>query len=289
MIDDSLSDPKGFTDYLRKLGKQTATIDSYCHDTKDFFAYLADHNLKLIDTDDQTVRYYQEHLKAKHELPNSIRRKFIGIRQYYRYLVKQQRILTSPMEHLPIPQRHDFLMKSPDLSTFEAYLSPAPPSGLKPLRDRVALCLLGIEGLKVSEIIDLEWHHYLPSSTAATLRIDGTKDRTIAISALTRDYLDQYRHAWTKLPNLNHKLLVGFKGRDASLVLPAVTRHGIKFMIYEVGMSLNIKKLNAEKLRHFAIERLISEGRTMEEIMTHLGLRTPGNILLHMKAHENHA
>jgi hypothetical protein len=61
-----------------------------------------------------------------------------------------------------------------------------------------------------------------------------------------------------------------------------MTRHGLKFILYELGDKAGLSKLNTEQLRHFAVTYLIGLGRTPEEIMAHLGLRRIGNIAKHL-------
>ena len=77
-------------------------------------------------------------------------------------------------------------------------------------------------------------------------------------------------------------LFLGFQGRNASITLPKVTRHGVKHMIYQWAAELGIKKLNSEILRHICIEFQIGQGRSPDEIRAHLGLRRLGNISKHI-------
>jgi hypothetical protein len=61
-----------------------------------------------------------------------------------------------------------------------------------------------------------------------------------------------------------------------------MTRHGLKFIVYELGDKVGAKSLNTEQLRHFAVTHLISQGMAPDEIMAHLGLRRLGNIAKHL-------
>ena len=79
-------------------------------------------------------------------------------------------------------------------------------------------------------------------------------------------------------------MFIAFKGRDASFPLPNMTRHGLKFIIYELGEKIGMASLNTEQLRHFAVSHLISLGYAPDQIMAHLGLRRLGNIAKHLAA-----
>ena len=77
------------------------------------------------------------------------------------------------------------------------------------------------------------------------------------------------------------QMFCAFKGRDSALQLPSMTRHGLKFALYEIGDKVGIDKLNSETLRHHAVCYLLEKGKTTAEIMEHLGLKRPGNIAKH--------
>lgn len=77
-------------------------------------------------------------------------------------------------------------------------------------------------------------------------------------------------------------VFVSFKGADARAVQYGLTRHGLKFAIYELGAAAEIPKLNAEQLRHLAMSHKLSIGYTPDMVMNHLGLRRVGNIGKHL-------
>jgi hypothetical protein len=60
-----------------------------------------------------------------------------------------------------------------------------------------------------------------------------------------------------------------------------MTRHGLKFVMYELGEKIGISKLNSELLRHHAIRHQLASGKSPEDLMGHLGLRRLGNIARH--------
>ncbi len=78
------------------------------------------------------------------------------------------------------------------------------------------------------------------------------------------------------------RMFISFKGRDAATPFPNMTRHGIKFIFYELAQKAKLPTLNTELLRHFAVAHLIKSGQTPDQIMKHLGLRRLGNIAKHI-------
>ncbi len=118
----------------------------------------------------------------------------------------------------------------------------------------------------------------------------GVKSRSIFLAPETVESLlvyQKYFKAWydTRKPSqqaLCRWLFVSFKGKDGSLVLPKMTRHGLKFLLYELGERFHVPHMNTENLRHYAIEHLLANGWEAEQIMQHLGLRRLGNIAKHI-------
>jgi site-specific recombinase XerD len=281
-----------FATFLSSQGKQAATIESYCRDADSFCTYLQRCSLVFSNLEPRTLQFYQEELQsARQEKPNSIRRSTIGIRQFFRFLHCEKIIASSPFDQVPIPPRQEdlpptLLAEEIDLLlTFAQEKSPSP----KAERDAAICALLAYEGVKASELTQLRWRDYHSDSMLPSLRLTSLSTqrspRVITLQRITALYLNRYQeafqaweHPFKDSPRNIHMMFIGFKGRHQLSPLPYLTRHGLKFMLYELGAKLAIANLNAEHLRHFAINFMLSQGTSAEHIMQHLGLRRLGNI-----------
>jgi len=276
---------------LLEKGKQPATVDSYCRDARDFLEYLESHNLPLNQVEPDTLLHYQDYLAGQaHDKHNSIRRKVIGTRQFFRYLSDSRQLAATPFDEVPIPERFESLPESLDPDALNAFLEPGQDNdvSLKGLRDRAIICLLALEGLKANELIHLQWQDYLPRTDGATLRVNGLRLRTIELSPATHLSLKLYRAKFRQIREIlvrseavNHRMFISFKGRNSAVILPQLTRHGLKFLLYEIGEQIQVNHLNSELLRHHAVQFQLGLGKSAEDIMGHLGLRRPGNIAKH--------
>jgi integrase/recombinase XerD len=280
---------KGFRDFLIAKGKLPHTCDSYCRDAKHFLNFCSSHSLPLSFLSPQTLEQYQNHLKIQeHQKSNSIRRGVIGVRQFFRYLEYQKTIQSTPFDESPIPERLEFSPPclNPD-SVEEIFreISSSSSHLLKIYRDGAIVALLAYEGIKASELISLKMMDYLPQKGFSSLRISGHRKRLIQLSADSHQLLKGYTSAAKSngLFNLSGKesLFVSFRGKDETIINPRLSRHGLKFMLYEIGKRVGITKLNTEILRHHAIAYLKRTGKSQEEVMAHLGLRQAGNIAKH--------
>jgi integrase/recombinase XerD len=286
---DNDSKIQGFSIFLRSQGKSGATIESYCRDSRQFLEYLEKNGRPLHEVSTTILFHYKEALSYK-EKENSVRRKIISIRQFYRYLKLKGFINDTPFDDVPIPARNESIsfaiIGSKIDSILDSYLKEA-CSNLKMARDAALLHLIAREGLKATELIALHWTNFHDHSGTAQLSVGGIKPRTIELgkdsAQALRAYKSlHYRQCGSSELQVSLKVFVGFKGKDCSMVLPALTRHGLKFALYEIGEKHDIPHLNAEGLRHFAIHSKLEQGLSTDEVARHLGLRQSGNIAKHL-------
>ncbi len=289
-----------YEDDLVQNGKQEATIRSYISDLKLLFEYLNRESKNAFTTICDLVRLmnldilkgYQVYLaETEGDKSNSIRRKIISIRLYFRFLARLGIYSESPFDQYPIPAREDFLPSNLDLEDLELLLEEAKsnPHAIKSTRDPSLIALIGLEGLKASELIELKWRDFLFSKDWSSLKITGANARVINLSSVTTRLLLQYRQVLETSPKFkdvalaNNQVFIAFKGRDGQTTIGKISRHGIKFVIYEIGDKAGFKKLNSEHLRQYAICWLTKIGRSPEEIMEHFGLKRIQRIALQAK------
>ncbi len=281
-----------FADSLKLRGKLPATVESYCRDARGFMEYVLRHKLPVQQLSPEILGHYQDYLTERKETGNSIRRTVIGVRQFFRYLTESRQISSSPFDDVPIPERNDQLpldLKKADIDKL-IQLVRNDPDTFKASRDAAIVSLLAFEGVKATELIGLRWRDYMSGAAAgdgATLRINGTRGRTLTLSPETAAAMEIYRGRYRQVDHpalvaVNEpRMFIAFKGRDAAVPIPHMTRHGLKFIIYELGKLANISALNSELLRHYAVSHQLALGHSAEQIMHHLGLRTAGNIAKH--------
>ncbi|MFW7377943.1 MAG: tyrosine-type recombinase/integrase [Oligoflexus sp.] len=276
---------ENFIKDLQAKGKKPATVESYHRDAKEFLAYIYDIGMSMEDVAPETMLAYQNHLAA-FDKENSIRRKVIGARHFFRFISDHRGQAESPLDHVPIPERLELLpLQLPRQFLQKLVQKLDKQGGLKSKRDLAILHLLALEGLKATELIDLLWVDWLPGKASGSLRIRGGRSRTIVLQPETNQTIKQYHAIVEGLKKRTRRdfpnVFIAFKGRDAGTILDHVTRHGLKFLLYELGELIGVDKLNTELLRHHAVQYHLAQGRSPEEIMNHFGLRRLGNIAKH--------
>lgn len=275
----------GYRRHLFDHGKRAATINCYESDARSFMEFLSKIRPDGSLEGPEDLAAFQDQMENNQsESQNSIRRKIIGVKSFLRFAVPNVTGMASGFDEYPIPQRIDGLPDGLDPEDFDALLSAAqkqtPP--IKGLRDLAILVLLSLEGLKVTEIIQLKASDLLLSPSSGSLLIKGLKSRVITLCPETTASLSEYRATALPLMGYTPSLFVGFKGRSAGLTSDGITRHGIKFMLYELGHQCGILRLNSELLRHFAMDyQLKVLGKSTEDVMAHFGLKQAGNVGRH--------
>jgi len=158
---------------------------------------------------------------------------------------------------------------------------------IKGARDELIVSLLGREGLKATELVNLTWDDIGRGVAKPEgdyqwnfIRINrgGTYFyRWLEISVESADLLRAYRDLCPVPLSGDRPVFIGFKGRGGKDRYElGLTRHGLKFMLTELGNKLGIR-LNAERLRGEALERMVKAGMTEKAIQQRLGLRRKPN------------
>lgn len=279
-----------FAKYLSNSGKLPSTVESYCRDAFGFSQYLKAYGTVYSQVAPETLVSYKDHLSfEKNESINSVRRTMIGIRQFFRFLAASNALSTSPFDQVPLPGRIEELPGQLEFVDFDKIIQACHQRTpvYRALRDAAIVSLLAFEGIKATELIALNWVDAIFNNQSGSIRIGGPRARSIVLSQETSAILGSYRDSLiasnlTDLaPSAESAMFVSFKGKESSTIIPRITRHGLKFVLYEIGEGAGIPHLNTELLRHHAMESLIARGLGTSELMQHLGLRTVGNIAKH--------
>ena len=281
-----------FKKHLVSSGRELSTVDSYASDIRLFRKFLETKKVKLKKANLSLLEEFTQKLSLeKQESKNSIRRKIISIRQFYKFLYETGEIEENSFTASLIPDRQEQLpelLKEKELSLILKRVEEQ-ESHTKSTRDRALITLLAKEGIKAAELIELKWFDFLKTKESSSLKIRGPRARTIFLEKDSSFCLNEYRKALenqkedTLKVERSGRIFVAFKGKEQNTPSDKITRHGIKFLLYEIGEKSGVPKLNTELLRHYAIQFLLEKKGSLQSVKDHLGLKQAGNILKHIK------
>jgi len=218
-------------------------------------------------TESQLLQYLSYMLERGSSVATSARLVSV-VKRYYRYLVRQGAIEIDPSIHIHAPKLPkllpgvlsesdvDRLLDMPDIST---------PVGV---RDRAMLEMMYGSGLRVSELVGLNYEQYNPSQGLVRLFGKGSKERIVPVGEQAQDWMQIYLSSW-------RPLLV--KGGGCDSVFPStrgrtMTRqtfwHRIKRYAAEAGIASDI---SPHTLRHAFATHLLNHGADLRVVQLLLG------------------
>ena len=274
MEEESLKLKRDYMRYLRLQRSMSAnTLEAYGRDADRLLAYLHGEGIR---PEEATLSDLQTFAATLHEVgigPRSQARILSGVRSFYRFMVidgymtdDPTELLESPVlgEHLPeflTPEEVDQLEDSIDLSKPEGH------------RNRAMIEVMFSCGLRVSELVTLQWSQLYEEERYVRVLGKGSKERLVPISERALKEIENY------LPWRNSlKIKAGEEGyvflnrRGAHL-----TRTMVLIMLKRQAEEAGIRKtISPHTLRHSFATALLEGGADLRVIQALLGHESIG-------------
>ena len=249
------------------------TVRNYTTDLITFFNFLETKKIgSLKEVDKHVLRGYLSRLLEQGLARASIARKLSAVRSFYRYLLREEIISTSPAATTSSPKLDrrlpsflttgelERLLKVPDLSS---------PAGQ---RDRALLELLYASGLRVSELVNLDLEQVNFNTNEIRVRGKGSKERLVLIGKPAARALSTYL-------SRGRPEFVGEKKSNALLLNRYGKRLPERSVQRILGKYANIagigKRVYPHMLRHTFATHLLDGGadlRVVQELLGHANL-----------------
>jgi tyrosine recombinase XerC len=273
-----------FLDHLAyERGLSRRTIDAYGGDLRRFAAFAAEYlgksadRLAPHDCDPQTVRSFIADLALRRRVSRrSQGRALSALRTFFRWAARDGRVSVSPALHLQGPKVERSLPRH--LRPREIELLLAAPTGDGPLvrRDRVILELLYASGLRVGELVSLDWSDL--DLRARVLRVvgKGDRERMVPFGRPAREALERWRADWSEVraaatdDDGEPLLLNRSGGRLTDRSVRRILDHWVKVAALQGG-------IHPHTLRHTFATHLLEQGadlRAIQELLGHSSLGT---------------
>lgn len=241
------------------------TVSNYERDIKQFILFAG--NLEI---NDKIPGDYLEYLFKKKYNKNSITRKIIAIRNFYRYLLKIKKIKHNPFEYILTPKKEK---KIPGVLTekeVELLLESADGNNFFDLRDRSILELLYSSGIRVNELVNLNINDIDFINEEIKVLGKGNKERIVPVGSVAMNWLNRYIKELKKISS--EKILFINKNKKR------LTTRSIEMIIKKYAKKAGIlKKITPHTLRHSFATHLLDRGadlRSVQELLGHSNLST---------------
>jgi integrase/recombinase XerD len=264
-------------------GLAPLTLESYSHDLQDFREFLF--TLARTSWEEVTLEDLQTYLGALEARGLSARsraRRLSALRQFFRFLVREEKISANPVELLDsprLPMKLPQVLGEREVVALLAATDPTTPLGQ---RDGALLEVLYATGLRVSELVGLTLKQVDLRRGVVRVRGKGNKERVVPLVAPAVEKLSLYLSQGR--PQLiqgreSHYLFLNRWGRPLS-------RQGFWKILKHYALQAGIRELSPHTLRHSFATHLLSRGanlRVLQLLLGHADLATT-QIYTHLDA-----
>lgn len=224
--------------------------------------------------DEELLNTYINHMYSKKLTGRSISRHLSSIRNFFGFLVMEDRIQEDPTEHLSSPKQWSTIPRFLNREQIEKLI--AAPDATKPtgIRDRAMLELLYATGIRVTELISLQVSSLDMGLGLLRVTGKGNKQRIVPVNAaalrMVRSYIEDGRKAL-------------LKGRQSSFLFITARGEGMTRQAFWAAIKMNGRKagifhhLSPHILRHTFATHLLEGGadlRSLQEMLGHADLST---------------
>jgi integrase/recombinase XerD len=264
-------------------GLASLTLAAYARDLQDFYEYLEGRGrdgwaaVTLGDLKD-----YLAALEARGLSARSRARRLSALRQFFRFLEREEAVHVNPVEFLDsprLPQRLPQVLGEREVVALLQAPDPATPGGQ---RDAALLEVLYATGLRVSELVGLTLKQLDLRRGVVRPLGKGSKERVVPMVAQATEKLQLY------LSQGRTQLL---KGRPSPYVFlnrrgGKLTRQGFWKILKTYARRIGLRDLSPHTLRHSFATHLLSRGanlRVLQLLLGHADLATT-QIYTHLDA-----
>lgn len=259
-----------FLSYLElDLNYSNNTINSYDNDLKRFENYFKNKNILKLNVND-LLKFISS---LKDLSPASVSHMISTLKTFYSYYIKIDKIKVNPTDalkspklglHLPEYLTEDEIDKLLDIEVIDPFSA----------RNKAILELMYATGLRISEVISLEFKNIDMEECIVRVMGKGSKERIVpindyALKALNT-YIEEYRPLMIK-KEINNYIFLNNHGNQ-------MTRQGVFKMIKQECLKKGIKKdISPHTIRHTFATHLLLNGadlRIIQELLGHSDIST---------------
>jgi len=217
----------------------------------------------------ETIRSWIVSLLDTNLSPSSINRKISTLRSFFKFQLSRNLIKSNPASQIMAVKQSERLPKYINQDDLNELLNSLSPNSFIDSRDKLVLELLYSSGIRLSELISLEYSSINKSLNTVKVHGKRNKERLIPLSEKTQLAIEEYNNYKLKeLPTAEDWLIVTNKGKKA-----------YPKMIYRIVDNALNKitkgKRSPHTLRHSFATHMLNNGadlNTIKELLGHSSL-----------------
>jgi integrase/recombinase XerC len=263
-------------------GLSPHTLRAYRADLEALVAFLAVHldrpvgAIALAEVDVQVLRGFLAALGARGVGKRSQGRAVAAVRSFCRWACRVGELAADPSSTLRTPKAPSRLPRHLRPGEVETLLEAQVPDGPARARDRALIELLYATGLRVAELVSLDWRDLDLDARVLTVVGKGGKERMVPFGRPAKTALDEWRAVsratWRALPAEDDDAL--FRNRRGGRLTDRSVRRVLDRWVAAAALAQGV---HPHTLRHTFATHLLEQGadlRAIQELLGHASLGT---------------
>ena len=191
-----------------------------------------------------------------------------ALRGFFGWLVKRGLIQQSPIDHVPIPQVPKKEPRRSKLEEYQALLDSIPQSNWIDLRDRLAITVLFLCGLRVSEVANLRISDFNVTDKLLFVRGGkGDRDRFVPMMPAVCQAFIAMLYSRPVWPGSEVMLAADVNANVRGVIKP----NGLRLMLRRRCAKAGVRYMNPHSFRHGLAMHLLNKGGDMSLVQKILG------------------
>jgi integrase/recombinase XerD len=246
------------------------SLESYARDLNQLARFAAGQGRAVETLERPDLERFVRELMAAGRSPRSVAREVACVRGFYRFLVVDGRLPSSPADDLRPPRAWQALPTYLSVDEVDALIVQPDVSTPRGLRDRALIELLYATGLRVSELVGLRPADLNLDASFLTCTGKGDKQRLVPIGDEAARWMDRYLREGRKAllgRRTSARVFVNARGGGSGL-----TRVGFWKILKGYARQAGLKSsLSPHTLRHSFATHLLERGADLRAIQMMLG------------------
>ncbi|MEK7710281.1 MAG: site-specific tyrosine recombinase/integron integrase [Planctomycetota bacterium] len=267
---------QNFTERTAKAGSRLAAAGGHDAGAGGGVA-LAENTVqqKLRETQTEQVKAFLAFLGTQSYSKSTIARKLATLRSFYKFCMRRGYVKNHPLATIRTPKQEKRLPKFLEVDKITKLLSTPDDNTMLGARDRAMLEVLFSTGVRVSELVDLNFGDVEFEGRTIRVRGKGKKQRTTPIGptalAAVQKYL-QLRRADARSANFDQQAL--FVNKHGQRLSTRSVRRKLDKYLVQAGLDPSI---SPHTLRHSFATHMLANGadlRSVQELLGHQSIST---------------
>jgi integrase/recombinase XerC len=228
----------------------------------------------IVNADTEYLRSFLAYLADSNYSAATMARKIATLRSFYRWLEKNSAIESNPMTLIRTPRQKKRLPKAIDVEQVEKLLSAPNDKTLLGARDRAIMETLYSTGIRVSELVGINFGDIDETGQAIVIRGKGRKERIVPLGTHAMAAIAHYLNILQNNNVANESADPLFINKHTTRLSTRSVRRKVSKYLEQVGLDPSI---SPHTLRHSFATHLLDNGadlRSVQELLGHQSLST---------------